>query len=288
VTERVERHQVLGGRFRLKEPFAEDPLLEVWLAEDLELRRDVVIKLLLSQWMTDEEMVERFRFEALAAAQIVHDHVVRTYDVERADGRLYAVSEYVAGPTVDELVAGTSLEEVVVAAIGHQVALGLAAVHAEGLVHGAICPQNLIVAPHGRLCIIDFGSVRPLDVEDHLPDPVFPEPGVADYWPPERHAGEPPDDRGDVYALGLVLWEALTGAPEVGDSPSPRPVRRLLAGLGGDDTTPRLREILTEATASEREERPSAAQLAEALTELSGDRPQDHLAPLVSDFPASD
>jgi eukaryotic-like serine/threonine-protein kinase len=286
VTEGVERHQVLGGRFELREPFAEDPLLEVWLAEDLELRREVVIKLLLPRWMTDEEMVERFRFEALAAAQIVDDHVVRTYDVESSEGRLYAVSEYVAGPTVDELVDGAPLDAVLVAAIGHQVALGLAAVHAEGLVHGAVCPQNLIVAPHGRLCIIDFGSVRPLDVEDHLPDPVFPEPGVADYWPPERHAGAPPDDRGDVYALGLVLWETLTGAAEVGAAPSQRPVRRLLAGLG-DDTTPRLREILTEATATERQERPSAAHLADALAEISGERPQDHLDPLVSDFQRS-
>jgi eukaryotic-like serine/threonine-protein kinase len=288
VIEGAERGQVLGGRFRLSEPFAVDPLLEVWLAEDLELRREVVIKLLLPRWMADEEMVERFRFEALAAAQIVHEHVVRTFDVERSEGRLYAVSEYVPGPTVEELVAGATLDAVLVAAIGHQVALGLAAVHDEGLVHGAVCPENLVVAPHGRLCIIDFGSVRPLDVEDHLPDPVFPEPGVRDYWPPERLAGAPPDDLGDVYALGLVLWEALTGAPEVGSSPSRRPMRRLLAGLSGDDATPRLREVLTQVTASERDERPSAAQLADALAEISGDRPQEHLDPLVSDFQGSD
>jgi eukaryotic-like serine/threonine-protein kinase len=284
VVDEVEQGQVLGGRFRLTEPFAADPLLEVWRAEDVELRRDVVVNLLLPRWLDDEEMVERFRFEALAAARLVHENVVRTYDVEYADGRLFAVSEYVAGPMVADLLEEAPLPATVVAAIGQQAAAGLAAMHAEGLLHGSICPTNLLVAPTGRLCIIDFGSVRPLDVDEELPDPVFPEPGVRDYWPPERRAGAPPDDRGDVYGLGLVLWEALTGAAEAGEVGEQRPVRRLLAGLpGGDDVTPRLREILGAATADDPERRPSAAELGDSLVEICGERPQLHLEDLVVD-----
>lgn len=285
MAEQVEQGQLLGGRFRLTEPFAADALLEVWLAEDVELRRDVVVNLLLPRWMDDEETVERFRFEALAAARLIHPNVVRTYDVEYADGRLFAVSEYVAGPMVADLVDGAPLPAAAVAAIGAQAATGLAAMHEEGLLHGAVCPSNLLVSLTGRLCIIDFGSVRPLEGEDDLPDPVFPEPGVRDYWAPERLAGVPPDARSDVYSLGLVLWEALTGTAEVGDAAPQRPMRRLLAGLpGGDEATPRLREILEEATADDPNRRPDAAALAAALTEVSGERPQEHLDALVAEL----
>jgi eukaryotic-like serine/threonine-protein kinase len=284
VAEEVEQGQLLGGRFRLREPFAADPLLEVWLAEDLELRRDVVVNLLLPRWMDDEDTVERFRFEALAAAQLIHENVVHTYDVEYSDGRLFAVSEYVAGPMVADLLEDAPLPAVVVAAIGQQAATGLAAMHDAGLLHGSICPSNLLVSLTGRLCLIDFGSVRLLEGKDDLPDPVFPEPGIRDYWPPERLAGSSPDARSDIYSLGLVLWEALTGTAEVGDGTRQRPVRRLLANLpGGDDVTPRLREVLEEATAQDPARRPGAAALAGALSEICGERPQEHLDALVAE-----
>ena len=280
----VDRGQVLAGRYRLTEVFAEDPLLEVWLAEDLELRRQVVIKLLLPQWMDVDEMVERFRFEALAAASLVHENVARTFNVEHVDGRLFTVSEYVPGPTVAQLIDEAPLRARQVAAIGVQAAGGLASMHAQGLVHGAVCPQNLLVGPTGRLHIIDFGSVRPFEVADHLPAPIFPEPGVRDYWPPERLAGAAPDGRGDVFGLGLVMWEALVGTPEVGDAPTQGPVRRLLTRLpGGDEMTPRLREILMSAAADNPDQRPRAENLVEHLTEVCGERPEEELDGLIDD-----
>lgn len=283
MAEPVGRGEVLADRFRLTEPFAEDPLLEVWRAEDLQLQRDVVIQVLLPRWMDDEEIVGRFRSEAQMAAGLHHENVVRTFDVEESDGRLFSVSEYVPGPTVEQLLGHAPLAAPEVAAIGQQAASGLAAVHTARLVHGAVCPANLVVAPSGRLCLIDFGSVRPLDVADRLPDPVFPEPGVGDYWPPERREGAPPDERGDVYGLGLLQWEALTGGREVGTDPPRRPVRRLLAGLPGlDDGTPRLREILGGAVVEDPAERTRAADLADALSEICGERPQEELARLVA------
>ncbi len=289
MAEQVSQGQVLGGRFELTEPFAEDPLLEVWLAEDLELRRDVVIKLLLPRWMEDEEMVERFRFESLAAAQLLHENIARTYDVETSAGRLYAVTEYVPGPTVATLMEGAPLAPVVVAALIQQAAKGLASMHDEGLAHAAVTPHNLLVAPNGRLCIVDFGSTRLIGQRLDHPEPVFPEPGASDYWSPERLGGATPDDRSDVYALGLLAWEALTGTREVATTTPQRPMRRLLASLpGGDDVTPRLRELLLEATADDPDRRPTAREFAEALAEICGERPQEHLEPLVADFEVAD
>jgi eukaryotic-like serine/threonine-protein kinase len=282
MAQQVEEGQVLGGRFRLDTAFAADPLLHVWLAEDLELRREVVIKLLHPRWLDDADMVERFNYEALAAVRVDHENVAQTFGVEHVDGALFTVSEYVPGPTVAELLRYAPFPPAAVAAIGHQAAAGLAAAHAEGLAHRAVCPQNLLVNPNGRLCLIDFGSVRPLDAGIEDPDPVFPEPGVSDYWPPERHAGVGVDQRGDVYSLGLVMWEALTGAAEVGGSPETRPVRRLLTALsGGDSAMPRVKEILTRATAEQPEQRPTAAVLVEELAEICGVRPYEHLEPLL-------
>jgi eukaryotic-like serine/threonine-protein kinase len=285
--EGVTQGQMLGGKFRLTEPLAADPLLEVWLAEDVELQRDVVVKVLHPRWMDDDAFVERFRFEALAAARLDHENVARTYDVEHADGALFTVSEHVAGPTVFELLELAPLPPLAVAAIGQQIASGLHAAHEAGMVHGAICPQNLVVSPHGRVCLIDFGSVRGVDAEaeEATPDPVFPEPRTRLYWPPERLAGHTVDHRGDVYSAGLVMWEALTGTREVGAAPSPRPTRRLLAALRGtDNVADRLRRLLVRATAEDPEDRFTAGELAEWLIEICGARPQDHVAGLLAEL----
>ncbi len=286
MTQRLERDDVLGGRFRLVEPLAEDPLLAVWRAEDLELSRDVIVKVLAPRWMDDPEMVERFRFEALAAAQLVHENVASTFDVEHTDGALYTVSERVPGPSVAQLRDAGPLPAMGVAAVGQQAAAGLATAHAHDLVHRAICPENLVVARDGRLCIIDFGSVQPLagGVMD-LPEPVFPEPGISDYWPPERLAGREVDDRGDVYSLGLVLWELLTGAAESGSVEDPGPVRRVLASLPGVDIpAQRLREVLTRATAEDPADRPRAAELADDLVAITGIRPQERLEQILEEL----
>jgi eukaryotic-like serine/threonine-protein kinase len=284
MTDGVTQGQVLGGKIRLVEPLAADPLLEVWLAEDLELTREVVVKVLHPRWMDDEAMVERFHYESLAAARLDHDNVARTFDVEHTDGALFTVTEYVAGPTVYELLESAPLAAVVVAAIGHQTALGLAAAHGEGMVHGAVCPQNLVISPQGRVCLIDFGSVQPVETGHEGPDPVFPEPRSRLYWPPERLAGHTVDERGDVYSVGLLMREALTGSrgPEGEDERGP--VRRMLAALrGGDAEESRLREILAEALAEDPASRPTAADLADALAEISGPRPQEPVAELLAE-----
>lgn len=281
----VERGQVLGDRYRLVEAMATDPLVHVWRADDLELQRPVVCKLLHPRWMDDEETVERFRFGAFAATRLDHENVARTYDVERTDGALYTVSEFIDGPDVGELLATGPLPDEAVGALGQQAAAGLRAAHDRGLVHGGVCPENLVVGPRGRLCLIDFGSVQ----LEHTPggppsDPEAWEPGIRRYWAPERSDRGEVEAEGDVYALGLVLWEALTGMAAVEQVAPPGPARRLLDGLTGADATPRrLRGILTDATADDPAARPSAAALAEQLVEVAGVRPHEPLASLLAE-----
>lgn len=292
--------QVLGDRYRLTDALATDPLVHVWRADDVELRRPVVCKILHPRWMDDDEMVERFRFGAFAATRLDHENIARTYDVEHTGGHLYTVSEHVDGPDVGRLLASTPLTPAVIAAIGQQAAAGLSAAHELDLAHGGICPQNLVVASSGRLCLIDFGSVQ-FDDDDATagagrddPDRIAGhdaealEPNVRDYWPPERRDGGEVETEGDVYSLGLVLWEALTGEPTVGDAGTVEPegfVKRALSGLlgGEDDPELRLREVLVTATAAEPTQRPSAAELVDQLTEIAGVRPHEHLAPLAED-----
>lgn len=289
MVERVEHGTVLGGRYRLLEALATDPVIHVWRAEDIELQRPVVCKVLHPRLMDDDEMVERFRFGAFAATRLDHENIARTYDVEFADGFLYTVTEHVDGPDVGALIAAGPLPVEAVAAIGQQAAAGLSAAHDLGLAHAGVCPRNLMVGSGGRLCLIDFGSVQFEHTADIQSDEAGErEPGIRDYWAPERLAGGGVETAGDMYSLGLVLWEALTGEPVVGpaapDDPS-GPVRWLFDGLtgGNDDLEPRLREILATVVADDPAERPSATALAEQLVEICGVRPQDHLAALLDD-----
>lgn len=286
------RAQLLGGRFRLQEPLASDPIIEVWRAVDETLDRPVTIKMLRPPFSDQEQVVERFRFEALAAAQLVHDHVASTFDVHETDGVVYTVSEFIEGPSVEQLFQRAPLPLEPVAALGSQIARGLSAAHEIGLIHAAVCPLNLLVSEDGRGVLIDFGSVRATDVngvaEGAAPGPLFPEPQTVDYRAPEQieeadGTGARIDGRADVYSLGLVLWEGLTGEPVPGgELPPPTAVTRLRSWLPGrHDPRHELREVLLRATARERTQRPSAIELAEELEACCSARPQLAVASLL-------
>lgn len=281
----VGRGTVLGGRYRLAEALATDPLVHVWQAEDAELRRPVMCKVLHPQWMDDQDMIDRFRFGAFAATRLDHENVARTYDVQHSDDAIYTVSEYVDGPDVGKLIEAGTLPVEAVAAVGLQAAAGLSAAHERGLVHGGVCPENLVIGSSGRLCLIDFGSVQ----FEHTPDaqrdePQQLEPGIRDYWAPERLDGGDVETETDIYSLGLVLWEALTGEPAVEVVAPASGARRLLKGLtgGDDDPASRLRQVLMAATADEPADRPTAPELAEQLVALAGVRPEATLESLLA------
>jgi beta-lactam-binding protein with PASTA domain/tRNA A-37 threonylcarbamoyl transferase component Bud32 len=262
--------RVLAGRYRVEQLLGVGASARVYQAVDLLLQRAVAVKLLHPQLADDETFVRRFAVEARAAAALTHPAIVAVYDWGEEAGRPFLVLQRFDGSLRDLLDAGGRLAPAQAAAVGAQVAAGLAYAHRRGLVHRDLSPGNLLLDEDGRAAVGDFGLARALEAAGWT-EPVGAVLGTARYAAP---------DRSDVYALSLVLIEAVTGeVPLLGESPLATVLRRVgqalpaLPGLGP------LQPVLAAAAAPVPGDRPSAAELAEALGE-TGRRLGDP-APLV-------
>jgi len=217
----VHSARVLAGRYRLKRLIAKGGMAEVWEAEDDILGRPVAVKVLHPHLAADESFRERFRREAIAAARLAHPSVVATFDTGTDEGVTFIVMELVDAPTLRQVLNETGpMAPGRVVHIGAQVADALQYAHKAGVVHRDIKPANILVCPDGRVKVADFGIAKA--VEDS--EPSHPSPsealtgtgtivGTAQYLSPEQVNGRPVDGRADVYALGVVLYEMLTGRP---------------------------------------------------------------------------
>ncbi len=229
---------------------------EVYRARDRRLSRDVAIKVLPREGATGADGFARFVDEARAASALNHPGIVTVHDFGEEAGRPFIVMELVEGESLRSRVAAGPLSPRVAAGLGAQVAEALAAAHERGIVHRDLKPENVVVTPEGRAKVLDFGLARrspprpgrPGDtVEARLlkTDPGFVV-GTVDYMSPEQVRGEPVDGRSDVFALGAVIFELLSGAPPfrrataaetmaavLGDDPPelPAPVREQAPGL---------------------------------------------------------
>jgi eukaryotic-like serine/threonine-protein kinase len=195
---------VLGGRYRLRDSLG-GTMGQVFLAEDMELGRDVVVKLL----GPDAERA-RFEREARAAATLAHENIVRIYAYgEAEDGRPYMVFEHLSGGSLEERLAGGGLPDAETLRVARDVAAGLAHAHANGLVHRDLKPANILFDGEGRAKISDFGIAR-LGDSGTLTEAgtVL---GTAAYISPEQGAGQPATPASDVYSFGVVLFRMLTG-----------------------------------------------------------------------------
>jgi serine/threonine-protein kinase len=198
-----------GGRYRLDEPLGRGGMATVYLAHDEELRRPVAVKLLAESLAGDTVFRERFLREARLAARLSHPNVVSVYDAgEAEDGRPYIVMEYVPGRTLEGLGPLPAGEAV---ALALQACRGLAHAHEQGLVHRDVKPQNLLLRDDGTLKVADFGIARA--AEATALTQVGTVLGTAAYLSPEQALGETVTPATDVYALGAVLYELLTGRP---------------------------------------------------------------------------
>jgi eukaryotic-like serine/threonine-protein kinase len=207
--------RVLGGRYRLVEPLARGGMATVWVADDPVLSRRVAVKILRSDLALDEGTRARFRHEAIAAARLSHPNIVSTYDTGDDDGIAYIVMELVDGPTLRHLIDQRgSLPVAEVIRIGKQVADALDAAHRAGLVHRDVKPANVLVPPGGPVKVTDFGIAKAAGGDDLTRTGTVM--GTARYLSPEQVNGRPTDPRTDVYALGLLLYEALCGHPPFG------------------------------------------------------------------------
>lgn len=277
---------VLAGRFRLQRRVGSGGIGTVWRAVDLELQRPVAIKLLHPHLASRTDVAERFRIEALATARVDHPNVLRVFDAGHSDGVAYLVTEFVTGTGIDRFVSDGPLEPRAVAAIGVQTASALAAAHDTGMTHRDIKPSNLLLDRTGRIKLIDFGIAKVADLASDLTaggETV----GSWAYLAPEQLNSLPVGPSADVYALGLVLWEACTGhAPFTGDTPSAIALARLTRPVPTlpdlPDLPQELREVIEAAAATDPSERPDAPTVVRRLTELTGPRPHQHLLGLAA------
>ena len=210
---------LLAGRYRLDEPIGRGGFGEVWRATDTVLSRSVAVKLLDPGHARQPEALARFRAEARHAAAVWHVNIANVYDYdEPADGaRPYLVMELVDGPCLAGVLAGGPLAAGRTMDIVAQTAAGLQAAHATGLIHRDIKPGNLLVASDGTVKITDFGISCAIG---SVPGPVTGiVAGTAEYLAPERIAGAQAAPASDLYALGIVAYECLAGAPPFAGRP---------------------------------------------------------------------
>jgi eukaryotic-like serine/threonine-protein kinase len=202
--------ELIGDRFRLEERVGSGGMSSVYRAFDPTLERRVAIKMMHRDISSDPDQLERFRREARAVARLNHPHVVTVIDAGEDDGTPYIVFEYVEGETLKDRIRRLGrlpVSEAVAYAI--EVARALECAHAHKLVHRDVKPQNVLIDPDGRAKVTDFGIARSLETQGlTAPGRVL---GTTDYVSPEQALGHEVTEQSDVYSLGVVLYEMLTG-----------------------------------------------------------------------------
>jgi len=203
--------ETIAERYELEEVVGQGGMSTVYKAHDSLLERYVALKVLHQQYNEDEDFVERFKREARSVAQLQHPNIVTVIDRGEEDGRQYIVFEFIDGENLKELVVRKGRLEVRDALeIADEVAQGLAFAHENGLVHRDVKPQNVLLNGDGRAKVTDFGIARSLDVE-HGVTQTGTILGTSNYIAPEQATGQPVDAHTDVYSLGIVLYEMITG-----------------------------------------------------------------------------
>jgi len=211
--------ELIADRYELEELVEHGGMSSVYRGRDRLLERNVALKLLHPHFGDDDEYIERFRREARAVAQLSHPNIVTVIDRGASEGQQFIVFEYVDGENLKQLLERTGpLPVRRVVELGIQIADALAYAHEHGLVHRDVKPQNILVDPAGDAKVTDFGIVRSLDVERGVTQTgtVL---GTSNYLSPEQAAGLPVTPASDVYSLGVVLYELLSGdVPFRGDN----------------------------------------------------------------------
>jgi serine/threonine protein kinase len=210
--------QRIGARYELRRCIGVGGMARVYLAHDETLNRDVAVKILNPALASDPLFVERFRREAQAAAMLNHPNIVTIYDTGTTDDTYYIVMEYVPGPNLKEALRERGpMPQDQVLTIGAQVAAALEAAHGRGLIHRDIKPHNILLQSAGTAKVTDFGIARAAGASQLTATQTVM--GSAHYLSPEQALHQPVDGRSDLYSLGIVLYEALTGRlPFDGDS----------------------------------------------------------------------
>jgi eukaryotic-like serine/threonine-protein kinase len=204
---------ILDDRYQLAEPIAAGGVGQVWRASDLLLDREVAVKLLRPEYADHPDTLERFRAEAKHAGSLTHPCIARIYDYGAAGSAVppYLVMEYVNGPSLADMLAVDPVHPVLALDVVAQTAAGLDAAHRSGLVHRDIKPGNILVGADGLVKITDFGIAHAAGSAPITgPGLVM---GTTQYMAPERISGGQATPASDLYALGILIYECLTGQP---------------------------------------------------------------------------
>jgi serine/threonine-protein kinase len=285
--------QVLNNRYELERPIGQGGMASVYRARDLRLGRAVAVKVLHPRYADDQEFIQRFDHEAMSAARLsAHPHIVDVYDVGEDNNIHYIVMELIEGEDLKWLIdreAPMTINRAL--PIVEQVADGLEYAHQQGFVHRDIKPQNVLLDREGSPHITDFGIAKSrMSTAVTQMGMTF---GTADYLAPEQAQGLDVTPQTDIYSLGIVLYEMLTGRlPFVGDSPMavaiqqiqqpPPPPRQFNPAI-----TPSLETLLLNALSKNPQQRPPSARLfAMALRDLRLGRAQPTV-PYAAQQPAS-
>lgn len=223
----AEIGSVLGGRYRLVELLGQGGMATIFRATDSQLGRDVAVKVLRPEYGRDPDFIARFRMEAQAVASLSSPNIVGVHDFGMDPAGPFIVMDYVDGEDLATLLRRTGpLPGQRSARIAAEVARGLAAAHARGIVHRDIKPGNILLAQDGRVQVTDFGIARAIaEAQMTLPGTTL---GSVQYMSPEQARGETATERSDIYSLGVVLFEMLAGRrPFEGDSAASIALARL-------------------------------------------------------------
>src|SRR6266852_2775465 len=212
------------GHYRILAPLGQGGMARVYRAHQENLDREVAVKVLPPWYATDRNFVERFNQEARLVARLSHANIVMVHDAGEQNGHIYIVMQLVDGGTLkqrlDQIQAeGKTMDVVEANRIFKQLADALAYAHEQGIIHRDIKPVNVLMDRSGRPILSDFGIAKVLaSTQDHLTRPGAGV-GTPEYMSPEQCQGGPVDARSDIYALGVMLFEALTGRlPFMGDN----------------------------------------------------------------------
>jgi len=210
---------LLAGRYQIIEELGRGGMGKVYKALDTELNEKIAIKLLKPEVAADEEAIERFRNELKTARQISHKNICRLYHLTKEEGSYYITMEYVPGEDLKRLIRKIGqLPLGRTISIAKQIAEGLAEAHRLGVVHRDLKPQNIMVDEGGNVRIMDFGIARSLMTKSITGAGVMI--GTPEYMSPEQVEGKPVDQGSDIYSLGIILYEMVTGrVPFEGETP---------------------------------------------------------------------
>jgi tetratricopeptide (TPR) repeat protein/predicted Ser/Thr protein kinase len=208
--ERLDTGAILGGRYEIVRMLGQGGMGAVYQAYDRELERQVGLKVIRSDMAANPEILKRFKQELILARQVTHKNVIRIFDLGQVEGFKFITMEYIDGENLQSLLRRKKkLEPAEAANIIAQVCRALEAAHAEGVIHRDLKPQNIMLDKSGRAYVMDFGIARSMTGDGMTQTGAII--GTPDYMSPEQAKGQPLDARSDLFSLGIIFYEMLTG-----------------------------------------------------------------------------